>query len=90
MPRRFQFSLGRLMSALAIFALALWLLRVAIDSDRADVVLSAFLGVPVIVAAAVGRLFGKAVTGAAIAVLAYWLMAVLAAGIAAIAMLANL
>jgi hypothetical protein len=74
------------MSALAIFALAMWLVRVAIDSDRADVVIPALIAVPVAVAAAVGRLFGNAI----IAALGYWMLAMLAIGIGAIAKLASL
>lgn len=58
MGRRFQFSLGRLLSAIALFALALCLLRVALDSpENALVAIPAF---PVALAAAVGRLFGRA------------------------------
>jgi hypothetical protein len=56
--RRFQFSLGRLMTAIAMFALALCLLRVALDSSE-----NALVAVPafsVALAVAVGRFCGRA------------------------------
>ncbi|HWB12683.1 MAG TPA: hypothetical protein VG826_25885 [Pirellulales bacterium] len=58
MSRRFQFSLERLLSTIALFALALCLLRVGLDSPESA--LAAIPAFPVALAAAVGRLFGRA------------------------------
>lgn len=70
--RRFQFSLGRLMTAIAMFALALCLLRVALDSpENALVAIPAF---PIALAAAVGRFFGRAGVWGVSVVVIYCLM----------------
>lgn len=84
MARRFQFSLQRLLTAIALFALALGLLRAAFDSGRGDVALVAMLAQPIILGAAVGRLFGGAAKGVVIVAMIYWLLGVSVLGIAAV------
>lgn len=72
MRRRFQFSLGRLMAAIGILAVGLWLVRVALDTERLAVVALAAICLPIILGAAIGKLFGSAASGAAIVGLGYW------------------
>ncbi|HVX12410.1 MAG TPA: hypothetical protein VHC22_14605 [Pirellulales bacterium] len=84
MTRGYQFSLGRLMGAIGIFALGLWLLRTALDTERIEVAAIAVLAMPIIVGAAVGKLFGNAMTGVAVVGIAYWLLVFAALAIGAI------
>jgi hypothetical protein len=72
------------MGAIGILALGLWLVRAALDSERIEVAAIAIIALPIILGAAIGKLFGNAMTGAAIIGLAYWLLAFSAVGIAAI------
>lgn len=84
MPRRFQFSLGRLMRAIGIFALGLSLLRAARNSESVEVAAAAIIALPIILGAAIGKLFGNSMTGVAIFGMAYWLLAFAALGMAAV------
>jgi hypothetical protein len=62
MSRRFQFSLGRLFSMISLFALAFWMLRLAIDGEAFRLV--AVIAFPVVAGSATGRLFGRGTAGA--------------------------
>ena len=73
MSRRLQFSLGRLLSAISLFALSIWLLRVAIDS--ADNRLAAVAAFPIVLSSAIGRLFGRGLVVATSVVLIYCALA---------------
>jgi hypothetical protein len=76
MSQPFQFSLGRLMAAIALFALSLWLLRVARDSPENGAAATAAF--PLLLGSAIGSLFGRAGVGATATVVLYcllgWLM----------------
>jgi hypothetical protein len=69
MNRRFQFSLARLFSAIGLLALALWLLRVALDSPESAV--AAIAAFPVVLGSAIGSLFGRGGVAAITVVVIY-------------------
>lgn len=76
MPQPFQFSLGRLLIAIVLFALSAWLVRVARESpDNSAAATAAF---PLVLGSAVGSLLGRVGVGAISIVVVYgvlgWLM----------------
>ena len=84
MGRRLQFSLGRLMGAIGIFAIGLWMVRAALDTERIEIAAAAAIALPIVLGAAVGKLFGAAGSGAASVAWAYWLLAFALVGMAAV------
>jgi hypothetical protein len=76
MSRRFQFSLGRLLSSTALAACAASLCRLATDTqhDNMGANLGAMLACPIVVGATIGCLFGRAAWGAATVVIGYYLL----------------
>jgi hypothetical protein len=89
MSRRFQFSLGRLMGAVGIIALGLWLLRAALDSERIEVAAAAVVAVPIILGTAIGKLLGSATTGAENGIVVWWFLVFAAIGIASVGAVAS-
>lgn len=72
MSQPFQFSLGRLMAAIALFALSLWLLRVARDSPENGAAATAAF--PLLLGSAIGSFFGRAGVGAITILVVYCLL----------------
>jgi hypothetical protein len=72
MTQPFQFSLGRLLVAIALFAVSLWLLRVARESPENGAAATA--AIPLVLGSAVGSLLGRASIGAIAIVVVYCLM----------------
>jgi hypothetical protein len=75
MARRFQFSLGRLLSAVSLVGATLWVLRSAIDYESCRPLVLAF---PILLGSAIGWLFHRVAAGAIAGVIALgmaaWLM----------------
>ncbi|HVX15020.1 MAG TPA: hypothetical protein VHC22_27765 [Pirellulales bacterium] len=78
MTRRFQFSLGALVWVIGVFAVALWFVRTALDSAGIEIVAASVLLLPIILGAAVGKLFGGAAAGDVSVAQSYCLLAALA------------
>ncbi|HWB09301.1 MAG TPA: hypothetical protein VG826_08760 [Pirellulales bacterium] len=72
MTPRFQFSLGRLLAAVALFALSLWLLFVARESPENGTAAAAAF--PIVLGSAVGSLLGRAGIGAMAIIVVYCLL----------------
>lgn len=72
MTQCFQFSLCRLLVAIALFALSLWLLQVARDSPENGAAATAAF--PIMLGLAIGSLFRRAAVGAMAVVVIYCLL----------------
>lgn len=77
------------MAAIAIFALGLWLVRAALDTESFEVVAAAAITVPIILGAAIGKLFGSAASGVAVVGLAYWFVVFAIIGMGAVVALVS-
>jgi hypothetical protein len=84
MSRRFQFSLKGLVWAIGVFAVALWFVRATLDSAGIEIVAAFVLALPIIVGAAVGKLFGVAAAGDFSVAQSYCLLAILAIAMEAV------